>query len=561
MLWGDDPRRGRLVVAVCRRAAAAGVRTGQSVAQATDLLIQSHRGEPPAIIRHDVAADDAALRALAAELTMHLCPRVGLETLERFRWAGRPRLRPEAIFAELAGVTHLFGNEHGVLAAAARILDDRGLAGRMAIADTAGAAWALANFAPSRRPPAGASDRSLAARPQFFLSPPGRTAAALATLPTAGLRLRAATVELLTRLGIETIGPLLRLPRAALATRLGTELCDRLAMATGELAEPIDPLEVPAEASAELQLQYPTAASDLLHHRIGTLIDKIVPDLRRRGVGVLRLACSVRFTDHPPLTLEVGLFAPTLRREHLARLTIDAFEMQTAGDVTHLRLDVLQTGPLTARQRSLSDAPGGRELNLSAGPAGWTDDEDVVRLIDALRGRLGESAVLGGRLSGEVLPELATEPVTMSAAQIRRRHRPAASGKAAGPVDLPPGQIEGRPGDRTAPPTAPPTAPSLADAGRRPLRLLVRPLAIDPLAGEAVPAERRLPARFRIAGRNRVVGRHWGPERIETRWWAGAMIRRDYFRLELRDEATGGPWAWIYQDLRTGGWRLHGWFE
>ncbi len=556
VLWDEDPRRGRLVVAVCRRAAAAGVRTGQSVAQATDLLIQSHTGPPPQILRHDTAADDAAIETLACELTRHLCPRVGIETLDRFRWAGRPRHRREAIFAELAGVTHLFGNEHGVLAAAARILDTHRLAARMAIADTAGAAWALANFAPSRRPPT-PTERPVAANPQFFLAPPGRTIAALTTLPTAGLRLRPPTVDLLARLGIETIGPLLRLPRAALATRLGTELCDRLAMATGELAEPIVPIELPAEASASLELQYPTAAADLLHHRIAGLIDQIVPDLRRRGRGVLRLACGIRFTDHPALTLEVGLFAPTLRREHLARLTIDAFEMRSAGEVTHLRIDVLQTAPLTARQRSLGDVPGGRELNLTAGSGGWTDDEDVVRLIDLLRGRLGESAVVGGRLTGDCLPELAAESVGMSASQIRRRGGPSRRPpQNRSPIDLPPGQIEGRPGDRTAPPTA----PSVTDAARRPLRLLSQPIAIDPLAGEADPATDRLPARFRIAGRNRIVGRSWGPERIETRWWAGAMIRRDYFRLELRDE-TGSPWAWVYQDLRTGGWRLHGWFD
>ncbi len=51
-----------------------------------------------------------------------------------------------------------------------------------------------------------------------------------------------------------------------------------------------------------------------------------------------------------------------------------------------------------------------------------------------------------------------------------------------------------------------------------------------------------------------------GPERIESGWWDGADIRRDYFVADT----PGGATAWIYRDhrygLEAGEWFLHGLF-
>jgi protein ImuB len=47
-----------------------------------------------------------------------------------------------------------------------------------------------------------------------------------------------------------------------------------------------------------------------------------------------------------------------------------------------------------------------------------------------------------------------------------------------------------------------------------------------------------------------------GPERIETGWWRRAAVRRDYWRVGLRD---GRRW-WIFYDLRARRWYLHGEF-
>ena len=49
-----------------------------------------------------------------------------------------------------------------------------------------------------------------------------------------------------------------------------------------------------------------------------------------------------------------------------------------------------------------------------------------------------------------------------------------------------------------------------------------------------------------------------GPERIESGWWDGEDVRRDYYVLRT----TQGQLAWAYRPAgeSDGGWMLHGWF-
>ncbi|WP_251975860.1 Y-family DNA polymerase [Salinicola avicenniae] len=47
-----------------------------------------------------------------------------------------------------------------------------------------------------------------------------------------------------------------------------------------------------------------------------------------------------------------------------------------------------------------------------------------------------------------------------------------------------------------------------------------------------------------------------GPERIESGWWDGDDVRRDYYLAEWHD----GRRAWVWQQAGQAGWYLHGWF-
>src|SRR3546814_6282625 len=101
-----------------------------------------------------------------------------------------------------------------------------GLTARAAIADTWGAAHALARYA---------------ARPTR-IAPPGHGRSILDPLPLTALRIAPSTVEGLRTLGFQCIGDLLAQPRAPLTLRFGPEIDRRIDHALGDLAEPIEPV-------------------------------------------------------------------------------------------------------------------------------------------------------------------------------------------------------------------------------------------------------------------------------------------------------------------------------
>lgn len=87
--------------------------------------------------------------------------------------------------------------------------------------------------------------------------------------------------------------------------------------------------------------------------------------------------------------------------------------------------------------------------------------------------------------------------------------------------------------------TAEPGAVSVADTGKRPLRPLWLLAAPQPLA--AVEHLILLS----------------GPERIESGWWDGADVQRDYY---VAHTSHAGRW-WVFQRLNSpGGWYVHGYF-
>ena len=65
------------------------------------------------------------------------------------------------------------------------------------------------------------------------------------------------------------------------------------------------------------------------------------------------------------------------------------------------------------------------------------------------------------------------------------------------------------------------------------------------------------PVRFQLGGRQYRVARCWGPERIETGWWRGRAVGRDYYRVET----TKGRHYWLFRRLRDLKWFLQGKFD
>src|SRR5437660_336885 len=104
----------------------------------------------------------------------------------------------DGLFLDITGCAHLFGGEERLLANLSTRLRAFGLFPRTAIADTVGAAWAVARH--------GARDATIVAS--------GDERAALQALPLAALRLGEDGLLLMRRLGLRRIGEVMHQPRA-----------------------------------------------------------------------------------------------------------------------------------------------------------------------------------------------------------------------------------------------------------------------------------------------------------------------------------------------------------
>lgn len=439
------------ILAASTAARALGVQPGERLSAARALA-------PDLLLRgRDVALEAATLHELAA-------------------WAGRftPAVSlapPDALLLEVSASLRLFGGLDRLLAMLREGLDELGLAAQLAVAPTPLAAHWLA-----------------LARPDCVLTARAGWQAELDTLPLAvvraGTEVSFATLELLSGIGLHTVGQARRLPREGLARRQAGAFTRALALARGELPDPRPRHVPPAQYTACIPLPVPAATVEPLLFVAGRLIaglaawlaglqaacDRFELILDHDGGGTTRLeiVSGEPSRDAPRLLL--------LAREHLSVLSLVA-------PVERVQLH--------------ADAPVSRPGHTPDlfGDAGQVR-ENVTLLLDRLRARLGEEALFRPAPCADHRPERACRKLSAGS-------RPADS------VDVAP---------------------------QRPCWLLETP---KPLHG--------------------LHGLHWlaGPERIESGWWDGDDVRRDYFVARNRD---GALW-WVFQDRGAdGGWYVHGYF-
>ena len=327
----------------------------------------------------DARALDPKLRAEAAD------PAGDMALLKRLaRWAGRwsPLVEmdgEDGLRLDVTGVAHLFGGEDALAADMRTRFAALGLTGRVAIAPTAGASWALSRFA--RHPTIVTLDEL-----SDVLSP----------LPVAALRLDARPVQILERLGLKTIGQLAKVPRKSLQRRFREpdNPLHTLDRALGLRDEPLtgEPIDLPPRSLVKLAepATHPEAAAQAL--------DRLVPELARqlqdRKLGARRLHLAGYRVDGSIAGAGVATAIPTREPKHLMRLLIDkAATLDPEFGFDAFALTASWCEPLGAAQESLVEEPSG--------------EAEVARLVDRLSVKLGPERVRRPQPIASHLPERA----------------------------------------------------------------------------------------------------------------------------------------------------------
>ncbi|HWS76209.1 MAG TPA: DNA polymerase Y family protein [Quisquiliibacterium sp.] len=328
-----------------------------------------------------------------------------------------------------------------------------------------------------------------------------RLQAWLAPLPASLLEQARPHLATLDSVGARTLGDLRALPRAGLARRFGGALLSELDRAFGLEPEAHRWFEAPRVFHARLELLADVASTEALLFAARRLVTQLAGWLGARHAAVSAFELHGEHDDLPASVFTVRLAEASREASRLMgvlRETLAATRLPAPVHTLTLRCDgIVELAP-----------PSDTLFPMPASVR-----EELGRLIERLQARLGREQVQRLRVAADHRPEAACRFETVDGFPTGQRH-----------------------------------TTTLATGGLpRPLWLLSRPLAL---------AERQ--GRPWSAGPLALLA---GPERIESGWWDGALVQRDYF-IAADDN---GRMFWIYRqrlpdlDGRQG-WFVHGRF-
>ena len=562
------------------------------------------------IFPQDLDADLEAIETLAESLES-FSPIVGLETIDPAEYKrGR---RPDSVLAEITGLGHLFGDESQLARQVFQHCDALGYLPRIAVAQTVGVAWAMSRyfagqyFAEHQQPlvlPVG-DDEAIKQLPAQSLRLPDTIVDTLYQLgiETIGQLQRLSRADLAMRFGdvihrrldqltgkteepviARTKPPefiaeqLLEYPtnhRETIETiiaRLVTELCEQMrARQQGAIEWKVrlicqtgPPLEF------RVNLFQATATTQHVMPLIGMQLEQILSPLTRKFRKRKKSFTSKAKTEHSK-TPEAKTNDASTDIPHSA-LPIphsQSFHRYTTIQIQEIIVSVTSSVLLAQQQRQLFD----ENPRL--------DRQSLAQLINRLASRLGAQNVVYPTLQSGAQPEYSfrLKPLVDSRRRSRRKTKPPKqSHTLARPLRLfhPPVRLQ-----------AMVLAQNLIESSRETSPIQASPIQASPIQASPIqaspiqagpnhtsssqansqqansnqtkPRKRFAPPALLVpenSTNSQVIINSCGPERIETGWWRGLTVCRDYWRIETETHQQ----FWVFRDLRNGHWFLHGEF-
>src|SRR6266511_2659867 len=292
---------------------------------------------------------------------------------------------------------------------------------------------------------AGVFAAGLAAR-HGVIVPAGQVAAFLAPFGVATLD-RPDLADLLTRLGLRTLGQVAALPRADLATRFGPEGVRAHRLARGEDERPRNPRRPPPDLRVATNIEPPAQRVDAAAFAAKKLADELSARLRRLGLACLALRVEIE-TEHGERLVRVwrhqdgfavpsrrGTPSPAVGMAERVRWQLDGW---LAGGAGPLQAASQPSGAVSRLELAAEEvaADRGRQLGF------WGEEgerrERAVRAIARVQGLLGPDAVRGVELRGGRGPADRIAFTRPGAAPSRPwKPAPPAAGSRAAPPTLP----------------------------------------------------------------------------------------------------------------------------
>lgn len=299
-----------------------------------------------------------------------------------WRWADyfSPRVAidpPDGLLLDISGCAHLFAGEEMMGNHIRERLADMHIHSRIGIADTKGAAHALARF--------GIAPVSIAKA--------GMTGDALKALPMGALDINAATAAELAQTGLKTIGQLYAIKSSELARRFGLTLTKSLASSLGQTPDPVTPTAADPVYAARMTLPEPIGYKPDMEDVLKRLSKPVCGQLQRERKGARRFDLTVRCVDSGDHVLSISFARPCADSEAILQQfshPLDHLKVEFGADC--FRFVATHIEPVHLRQMVFGKEP--------------QEEENEARLISTLGNRLGFDHVQKFIAEDAHLPEL-----------------------------------------------------------------------------------------------------------------------------------------------------------
>lgn len=266
---------------------------------------------------------------------------------------------PDGLVLDATGCAHLWGGEQAYLKDMAARLTQKGFGVRIAMADTIGAAWAVARFGKGTP-----------------IIPPGEQRDALSGFPPAALRLEKDTAERLHKLGLHTVGTFMAMPRTVLRRRFGEGLLLRLRQALGQEKEALVPLRPLAPYVERLPCLEPIRTAKGIEIAIQRLLEALCGRLAQEGKGIRRATLTYFRIDGKTGSIAMGTHRATAAVPHLFKLFILKLkQIEPALGIELFELEAVQVEDTDPAQETMWADTAGLE------------DPALAELLDRLSGR------------------------------------------------------------------------------------------------------------------------------------------------------------------------------
>lgn len=291
---------------------------------------------------------------------------------------------PDGLILDVTGCTHLWGTENNYLTSINKRLNYFGYMARTAMADSMGAAWAIARYGRGKT-----------------LIESGELRAAILSLPPAALRLNNDIIERLEKLGLRQIGSFMNMPRHALRRRFGEELLLRIDQAMGDAEEFIQPISPVEPYQERLPCLEPIVTAAGIEIALQKLLDALCKRLKQEGKGIRVAIFKGYRVDGKMVSIEIGTNKPSINTVHLFKLfQLKIENMEPALGIELFILEAPKVEDTITIQEKLWQKNGGLQ------------DNHLAELLDRIGGKFGNKYIHRYLPDEHYWPERSYKPAT-----------------------------------------------------------------------------------------------------------------------------------------------------